>query len=42
MNNYKKDLEDKLKENNVKCPYCGCKDIGIDKAPRTLVTLVVS
>lgn len=30
MSDYKKQLEDKLKENNVKCPYCSCKDIGID------------
>lgn len=28
--NYEKELEDYLKEHEVKCPYCGCKEVGID------------
>lgn len=30
MSDYKKVLENKLKEGNIKCPDCNCKNIGID------------
>lgn len=30
MNKYKEALDQKLKEKDIKCPHCGCEDIGID------------
>ena len=37
MSDYKKALENKLKEGNIKCPDCNCKNIGIDKLKKVIL-----
>jgi transposase-like protein len=30
MDKYKEELQQKLENENIKCPYCKSKDVGID------------